>query len=126
MYEVSVENPGVSVFAVKSEGHQIDIDTKGGGMSPSAVLLVSLGSCIGEYVNEYLEGTHIPSNGFTVSVAAEFAHEKPVSSRSIKEVIKMNVEGLDEKRKEGIVRFINNCPVHNTLKDNPEIKTVLE
>ena len=125
MYQVNIENRGGYSFNVSSEGNDFCIDTKGKGISPPAALLASLGSCIGVYLNRYVEGVGLKPNGFKITVKAEISKEKPVGFREIYVSIDLNGQELDQRRKEAILTFIKNCPIHNTLKINPNIKMEL-
>ncbi len=121
MYHVEVVNEGGSTFNVKSKDHELVVDTKGGGMTPPDVLLASLGSCIGVYVRKYAEGAKLALSGFRVDVSAELSKDAPVSFRAINVSINIAGAALDDRRKRALLDFIKNCPIHNTLKDPPEV-----
>ncbi len=119
MYRVEIDNAGNSVMEVKSKDYKFEVDTKGKGITPPDTLLASLGSCIGVYINKYLEGAKIASGGFKITVTADFSQEKPVRFKAIKVLVELKGLKLDAKRKEALLAFVKNCPVHNTLKANP-------
>ena len=125
MYKVEVINSGDSAFKVSAEGYEFSIDTKGKAASPPAVLLASLGSCVGVYIRKYCEGSNIQLKEFTVKVEAEFSKEAPVCFKDIRVAIDLKGSGLDERRKASLLSFIKNCPVHNTLKADPRIEVTI-
>lgn len=122
MYRVEVTNTKNSMFNVKSKGHEFTIDIAGNGVTPPDTLLASLASCIGVYIRKYAEGTNLALKPFKIKSEAEFSKEKPVCFREINVEIDFCENELDEKRKASILRFVQNCPVHNTLKAGPEMK----
>ena len=125
MYHIEIENSGSSLMKVKSKDYEFVTDPKGEGITPSAALLASLGGCIGVYINRYVEGAKLSSGGFRITVDAEFSKEKPVSFREIKVSVDLKGLQIDERRKEALLRFVRNCPVHNTLKSNPAVEISL-
>jgi uncharacterized OsmC-like protein len=125
MYHVDITNSGGSVFTAKSKDSEFAVDTKGAGMSPPDVLLASLGTCIGVYIRKYVERAKLELKDFTVSVDAAFTKEPPLRFQEISLKIDLRGFALDEQRKEALLRFIHNCPVHNTLKSNPRMDIAL-
>ena len=125
MYKVDVENSGDFKFKVKSKDYEFDIDLKGGGITPSDTLLASLASCIGVYIRKYAQGAKLDIEGFTVTAQADLSSERPVSFRSITVNIDLGASTLDNNRKKSLLRFVENCPIHNILHINPDIKIKL-
>ncbi len=121
MYKVEIFNNGDYSFKVKSKDYEFLVDIKDKGISPPDTLLAGLGSCIGVYIRKYIEGAKLELNKFSVQVQAEFSKIPPISFRQINVAIDLGVNKLDEHRREALLRFIKNCPVHNTLKNNPDI-----
>ena len=119
MYHVDVTNTGDSKFKVASANGEFVVDTKSGGMTPPDVLLASVGSCIGVYIRKYCEGSKLPVTGFTITVDADFTKEPPICFKDIKVSIDLKGAAIDDRRKNALLEFIKNCPVHNTLKSNP-------
>jgi len=109
----------------RSKDYEFIVDTKGKGMTPPDTLLTSLGSCVGVYINKYIEGAKLPISGFKVKVDADFSKEKPVRFETINVSIELKGPKLDDKRKEALLSFIKNCPVGNTLNGKPNIEVEL-
>jgi len=122
MYSVNIINEGDSVFKINSKDYGFLVDTKGNGITPPDTLLAGLGSCIGVYIAKYLEGARISSRGFSVSVKADFCKDRPVRFSRIDVSIDLAGLQIDEQRRGAMIQFLKNCPVHNTLKSNPDIE----
>ena len=119
MYHVDITNAGDSKFNIKSKDAEFTVDTKGGGMTPPDTLLASIGSCIGVYIKKYCEGSKLPVTGFSISVDADFTKEPPYRFQDIKVSIDLKGAVIDDRRRKALLEFIKNCPVHNTLKNDP-------
>jgi len=126
MYRVDVINKGGFSFSAKSKDYELLVDTKGNGMTPPDCLLAALGTCIGVYLRKYAEGAKLALGQFSVAVSADFSNEKPVSFRQINIAVDLKGLELDERRRQSVLEFIKNCPVHNTLKAAPEININLK
>jgi len=121
MYRVDITNDGDFSFKVKSDDYGFAMDRRGKGITPSATFLASLGACIGVYLRRYSEGTKLGLKEFSITVEAEFNREPPVHFKEINVAIDLKGLELDERRKDALLSFIKNCPIHNTLKANPII-----
>lgn len=122
MYHVDITNKGDSTFQVKSRDYELVVDTEGKGITPPDTLLASLGSCIGVYIMKYIQGTKLPIKGFAISVDAEFTKAKPICFKLINVVIDFKSQEFDQRRKQSLLEFIKNCPVHNTLEASPQVE----
>ncbi len=121
MYHVDIVNNGDSQFKVKSNNYELVVDTRGSGITPPDALLASLGTCVGVYLRKYAEGARIELKQFSISVDAEFTKEPPYCFKQINVFVDLKGLELEEKRKEALLRFIKNCPIHNTLKADPAV-----
>ena len=125
MYRVKIIAEKDSPFKVTAKDYEFFIDTKGRGVTPPDALLASLASCVGVYIRKYVEGAKITLNDFTVTAEAEFSKEPPFCFREIKVALDLKGALLDERRKQALLDFIKNCPVHNTLKVSPHIDVAI-
>ncbi|MBU2221247.1 MAG: OsmC family protein, partial [Candidatus Omnitrophica bacterium] len=98
------------------------VDAKGKGATPSDAFLAGLGACVGVYVRKYAEGAGLTLPEFSVSVDADFSKEKPVCFRKINVNVDLKGTRLEERRHKAMQEFVKNCPIHNTLKHNPEVE----
>jgi len=121
MYRVKIIAKIDSPFKAIAKDYEFSIDTKGRGVTPPDALLASLASCVGVYIRTYVEGAKITLNDFTVTAEAEFSKEPPLCFREIRVALDLKGVLLDERRKQALLDFIKNCPVHNTLKATPRI-----
>jgi len=115
-------------FEAESRGHRVICDQPSGnggadaGMSPPEFLLTSLGTCAAFYALQYLKTRSLPTDGLKVRVVAEKAVQ-PVRLGSFR--IEVAVPELDLHHREGVLRAVKACLVHNTLLAPPSIETVL-
>lgn len=117
-------------FRVAARNHEITSDQpleNGGtdrGMTPPELLLASLGSCAAYYAAEYLRARKMPADGLSVTVTAQ-KEQKPARLTDFK--IGVNVPGLEDPRhRDGVLRAVKNCLIHNTLLHAPAIDIELE
>lgn len=112
-------------FVAQARTHQFNIDQpkeKGGsdsGMNPSECFLVSLGGCVAFYARKYCKDTNIDPTGLAVTVDADFSQNRPYRFENIK--IKISLNQDLGKRKDSFLRFVKNCPIHNTILGQPNI-----
>jgi putative redox protein len=75
--EVTLQHAGGARFIAESRQHRVIVDqpaedgASDHGMTPAELLLVALGSCIGQYVSQYLSLRALPAEGLMVRVEAE-------------------------------------------------------
>ena len=108
-------------FEVKSEDNQFVIDAKAKGRGPLEMLLASLASCIGVYTRKYSEGSKLGLSNFSVRVEAELDKNRPIAFKTINISLGLKGASLDERRSKALLEFVKNCPIHSTLKGNPQI-----
>ena len=125
MYKVDIINTGDYSFNVKSKDYEFIVDVKGKGITPPDTFLASLGTCIGIYVRKYAEGVKLVLPEFGISVEGELTKEPPFCFKKINITLDLKNTQLDERRKKALNEFAKNCPVHNTLKDNPAIDVTI-
>lgn len=90
----------------------------GAGPTPPELLLASLGACAGHYAAEYLRARWLPVTGLHVYVTAEKGGQ-PARLDSFR--VEVDVPGLEEKHRQGVLRSVKACLIHNTLTSAPEI-----
>jgi uncharacterized OsmC-like protein len=89
------------------------------GPTPPELLLASLGSCAGHYAVEYLRARSLPLTGLEIRV---FAEKGASPARLALFRVEVSLPGIDERHREGLLRAVNACLIHNTLKAGPEIE----
>lgn len=94
------------------------------GLSPTELLVASLGSCIVYYVVVFLERRKVPAEGLKVILDWEYA-ENPRRIGKINASISLDAI-LDEKQKKGLLKIAQSCTVHNTLTHAPQINVSMQ
>jgi uncharacterized OsmC-like protein len=90
------------------------------GPNPLEVFLGALGSCTGVYAEKYLVQHSIEFKILKIAAIAEFSQESPARLVDIKLKVSTDAK-LDENAKEIFLRFMKNCPIHNTVINTKEI-----
>ncbi|WXG47484.1 MAG: OsmC family protein [Candidatus Atabeyarchaeum deiterrae] len=117
-------------FEAECRGHKLTLDQPvedGGsdaGMTPVELFVASLGSCIGYFAVVFCQRRKIPPAGMNVKLDWESA-EDPHRIGSIDVVINLSAR-LGEKERAGLLRMVEGCTVHNTLKNKPNVKITLK
>ena len=122
--QVEVRHLGNVKFEVLARGHRVICDQpqdSGGadaGMTPPEFLLASLGTCAGFYAAQYLKTRGLSSEGLVVRVEADKAAQ-PARLAAFR--IDVTTPPLEERHREGVLRAVKSCLVHNTLLGGPKI-----
>ncbi|MBZ5579767.1 MAG: OsmC family protein [Acidobacteriia bacterium] len=126
--EITVRHIGDAQFEAQARGHHIICDQpldNGGydeGMTPPEFLLVSLGTCAGYYVAQYLSAHSLVCPELEIKVVAEKAKE-PARLASFR--IEIFAPSLEPRHEAGVLRAVHKCLIHNTLLHPPAIETVV-
>lgn len=121
---VEARHLGDVKFEVAARGHRVlcdqPVDNGGAdsGMTPPEFLLASLATCAGFYAAQYLKTRGLSAEGLAVRVDAEKATQPARLGRFR---IYVTTPALDERHREGVLRAVKSCLVHNTLLGNPGI-----
>ncbi|WXG44848.1 MAG: OsmC family protein [Promethearchaeati archaeon SRVP18_Atabeyarchaeia-1] len=116
-------------FEAECRGHKVIIDQPeedGGsdaGMSPIELFVASLGSCIGYFASVFCRRRKIAAGGLKVDLSWGWS-ENPHRIGSIEARITLPAK-LAQKERAGLLRMVEECTVHNTLKVKPEIRILL-
>lgn len=95
------------------------------GIEPIPMFLGSLGGCFAVYLERFLEGKKLAFKGFDIKVKSEMTKEAPFYLKVIDVEIKISGLNINKEDKEALLRFVNNCPLHNTLHNNPTVNIKL-
>jgi uncharacterized OsmC-like protein len=107
-------------------GHRIVSDQSesegkaGAGPTPPELLLASLGACAGYNAAAYLRARSLPVPGLHVYVTAEKG-ERPTRLSSFRVEVDVPA-GVDERQRQGVLRAVKTCLIHNTLTTASVIK----
>jgi uncharacterized OsmC-like protein len=123
--EVEVSHLDRVKFSVTARSHTVICDQppeNGGedtGMTPPELLLASLGSCAAFYAVQYLKTRNLAQSGVEVSVTAEKL-KQPARLGNFR-IHVVSPVALTEEQREGLMRSVHHCLIHNTLLSPPEI-----
>ena len=122
--EAIIRYQGQSKFEATARGHRVvcdqPIENQGSdkGMTPPEFMLVSLGTCAGYYFAQYLKTRKLNTDKLTVRVSAEKGTQP---ARLASFVIEVDAPELDARHRDGLVRAVKACLIHNTLSQPPAI-----
>lgn len=111
-------------FETLIRGHRIVCDqpiSEGGadlGVTPPELLLASLGACAGHYAAEYLRARSLALAGLAIYVSADKATQ-PARLASFR--VDLDCPAVGDKDRQGLVRAVRACLIHNTLTTSPTI-----
>ncbi|MGO9305643.1 MAG: OsmC family protein [Candidatus Korobacteraceae bacterium] len=123
--EVKVAHLDQVKLSITARSHTIICDQppeNGGedsGMTPPELLLASLGSCAAFYAVQYLKTRNLAQSGVEVSVTAEKL-KQPARLGNFR-IHVVSPVALTEEHREGLMRSVHHCLIHNTLLSPPEI-----
>ncbi|HLK49433.1 MAG TPA: OsmC family protein [Bryobacteraceae bacterium] len=126
--EITVRHLGDLQFEAEARGHRVvcdqPLDNSGydEGMTPPEFLLVSLGTCAGFYVAQYLNAHALACPDLEIKVSAEKAPQ-PARLGSFR--IEVLAASLEPQHEAGVLRAVHKCLIHNTLLNPPQIETVV-
>jgi uncharacterized OsmC-like protein len=126
--EATIRYLGEVRFEAEARGHRVICDqpvsNRGSdqGLTPPEFLLASLGTCAGYYAAEYLNTRGLPSHGLKIRVEGIKAAQ-PARIGSFK--IDLTLPELEQRHRDGVLRAVRGCLVHNTLLHAPAIDIAL-
>lgn len=127
--EVTAGYLGDSKFEVAARSHRVICDqplSNGGsdeGMTPPEFLLASLATCAAYYAAQYMKTRGLPAGGLKVRVNAEKGTQ-PARLASFH--IEVVAPGLEGHHRDGVLRAVKACLIHNTLLRSPAIEVSLD
>ncbi len=122
--EAIIRYQGDSKFEATARGHRVvcdqPLENQGSdkGMTPPEFMLVSLGTCAGYYATQYLKTRKLNADKLIVRVSAEKGAQP---ARLASFVIEVEAPELDARHRDGLVRAVKACLIHNTLTQPPAI-----
>ena len=113
-------------MAIRVRGHDLVTDqpiSAGGddtGPTPTELFVAGLAACVGFYAERFLR-RHGTDSG--VSVTCDFAMSTDRPSRVASVDLRIHVPGpLREDVREALLRVIDHCTVHNSLRTPPAVR----
>jgi len=117
-FEVTTSVPGVKIYVDKKK----DTGTPA-GPNPLELFLSALGSCIGVYAKNYLVRHAIAFKKLKIQANAVLSEEHPIRLANIKALIDTDADL--QGKKDVFLKFVHNCPVHNTILNTEGIEIQL-
>jgi len=124
MFAASIRNNGGFKFHAAMKDYAFDISTEGQGAHPIDTVLAGLCGCMGHFTRDYLSAEAITGGELSVNAEADLLEDGPRLS-AIRVTITIRNITLEESQKKGLLKFIRQCPVYNTLKANAEVNFTL-
>lgn len=117
-------------FEMSTRGHCVisDQPTPNGedrGMTPPELMLSGLGSCAAYYAAEYLRARNLSLEGLEVRVTG-LKGGRPMRLTEINIIVDTPAISPNDERREGFMRAVHNCLLHQTLLNPPEVKLSLK
>jgi len=126
--ETTVRYLGGVKFETECRGHKVitdqPVDAKGedAGMTPPELLLSSLGTCAAFYAAYYLNYNKLSTEGLHVKVTANKLQGPP---RVGDFEILVEAPGVDVAHREALLKSVEKCLIHATLRGMPSIHTTV-
>jgi uncharacterized OsmC-like protein len=101
LLEIALYHNGGSRFTAEARHHRVVLDqpvedgATDQGMSPSELLLASLGGCVGQYVAQYLATRGLPAKGLAVRVLTQ-SSPRPLHLGSF--AVEVTAPGLTDRQ----------------------------
>lgn len=112
-------------FKINIRGHEVmsakSKENEDYPLTPPELFVSSLATCIGVYAVSFLGRHGIKTEGLTIE--ADYTSKKENNLSWIDKIdIKLNLpETLDKKYKSALMKVVDSCMLHETIRRNPEI-----
>ena len=126
---ITVSHVGGDRLRIAIRGHELYVDqpVEDGGEdtapTPTELFLGSLAACVEFYAERFLRRHGLGTEGLSVGCEYEWA-QNPNRVGQIQLVVQAPT--LTPQLHEAFVRVIGHCTVHNTLRQPPVVRTVVE
>jgi uncharacterized OsmC-like protein len=127
MSDIFVRHEQGDRFTISVRGHHITIDQPaedgGGDMgpTPSELFVASLAGCVGFFAERFLVRHDIPTEGLGVHATYTYAKDAPSRVASI-DVQLAIPDGFPESKIPTLMRVVDRCTVHNSLRQAPQVR----
>ena len=117
-FEIKVYTNEVTLYAdKKKEGEPA------AGANPLELFLSSLAACVGVYALRYLMTHTVAFKELKIAACADFSSDTPARLVNIKVNVHTDADLADKAQI--FLRFIKNCPIHNTIIHTQEVEIEL-
>jgi len=128
MPDMTIEYAGGLKLVAHRRGHAVVTDqpeSDGGentAMTPTELFIASLATCAGFYVVTFAGRHDVPMEGMTIGVSYTYA-DRPRRIGSVDIRVKLP-QPVDDHLRTSIQRAAEQCLVHNSLRQPPEVTIV--
>ena len=127
---VAVRHVDGDAYAITARGHEVLTDqpvADGGSdaaVTPTELLVASLGSCVAFYVGRYLLRHGLDRAGLAVAAEFDMAAGRPARVGAVR--LRIIVPGgVPAQRTDALLAVASHCTVHNTLRQQPDVSIEL-
>ncbi|MDD5583498.1 MAG: OsmC family protein [Candidatus Omnitrophica bacterium] len=114
-FEVKTHTNEVTMYVDKKKEGQ-----PAGGANPLELFLSSLAACVGVYALRYLTTHTIDFKQLNAVASADFSQDTPARLVNIK--VNVHTDAKLADKQDVFLRFIRNCPIHNTVIHTQEVE----
>ena len=117
-------------YAVTVRGHEFltdqpaDLHGQDSAATPTELFVASLASCVAFYAGRYLARHGLSRDGLRVAAEYEMAGDRPARVSSVRMSLSVTPD-LPERRRAGLLAVASHCTVHNTLRQEPDVRIEL-
>jgi len=127
---VAVRHVDGDAYAITARGHEVLTDqpaADGGSdaaVTPTELLVASLGSCVAFYAGRYLLRHGLDRAGLAVTAEFDMAADRPARVGAVR--LRIIVPGgVPAQRTDALLAVASHCTVHNTLRQEPDVSIEL-
>lgn len=124
MYQAYVENHGDLKFQAVTSDYNFVMALNGEGANPVETLLAGLCGCIGHYVRDFMRERKLSCPSFAVKAEARQTEDKSRLSE-IDLWLDMKNGKLEKREEADLLKYVEKCKLHNTLKTACKINLAL-
>lgn len=130
MDAIRVEHQRGDRFLIRIRGHDVVVDQPIGvggddlGPTPTELFVASLAACVGFYAERFLRRHDLPTEGLAVDCGFAMSTGRPARVTQID--LRLHIpDGVPPERREALLRVVEHCTVHNSLRRAPEVRIEL-
>jgi putative redox protein len=122
---IQVRHLGGDRLRIQVRSHELFTDqpAEDGGEdtapTPTELFVASLAGCVAFYAERFMRRHHLPTDGLAVTCSFAWARD-PARVGAIE--VKVEAPDMPADRLEAFSRVIEHCPIHNTLRQPPEVR----
>ena len=129
MATVTVTNLGEDQFRIDVRGHQLWVDqpqrtAQEAGPSPTELFVASLAACVGHYAAAFLRRNELAYRGLRVRCDWALRAAQPVRVGRITLQV-VPPDEVPEPLRAGLREAVEQCAVHNSLRQPPQVTVEL-